>query len=91
MGSRQLDKPKKMGEKLRLIRRRLDLTQKEMFELLTKHGAKIHAGYIGLYEVGDRLPTLLVTLAYARATNVSCECLMDDEMELPNILSSQSK
>ena len=55
-----------------------------MFELLVAHGAKIHLGYIGLYEINERIPTLLLTLAYARATGISTDYLIDDKMELPD-------
>jgi transcriptional regulator with XRE-family HTH domain len=83
MGGKQLDKPKRMGEKVRDIRLRLGLTQQEMFELLERHGAKIHIGYIGLYEVNERVPAIKVALAYARAAGIPMETLVDDEMNLP--------
>jgi transcriptional regulator with XRE-family HTH domain len=83
MGKPQLDKPKRMGEKVRAIRLKLGLTQQEMFELLVAHGAKIHVGYVGLYEINERIPTLLVTLAYARSAGISTDYLIDDKMELP--------
>ncbi len=83
MGSKQLVKPKRMGEKVREIRMRLGLTQQEMFELLERYGAKIYVGYIGSYEINERIPTLLVTLAYARAAGIPMEVLVDDELDLP--------
>jgi transcriptional regulator with XRE-family HTH domain len=75
-----------MGEKVRDIRLRLGLTQHEMFEQLERHGAKIHTGYIGLYEVNERVPALKVTLAYARAAGIHMEILVDDELDLPKKL-----
>lgn len=86
MGKKQLDKPKRMGEKVREIRARLGLTQGQMFTLLEAHGAKIHVGYIGLYEINERLPTYLVVLAYARAAKISTDYLIDDQLELPDIM-----
>lgn len=83
MGSKQLDKPKRMGEKVRDIRLALGLTQDEMFKALVDKGAKIHVGYIGLYETNERIPTLLVTLAYARVADISTDVLIDDALELP--------
>jgi transcriptional regulator with XRE-family HTH domain len=83
MGSRQLDKPKRMGEKVRDIRQKLGFTQEEMYKALLTEGAQIHAGYIGLYEVNERIPTLLVTLAYARVAKISTDYLIDDRLELP--------
>ena len=85
MGHKQLDRPKRMGEKVRAIRNTLGLTQAQMFELLISKGAKIHIGYIGLYEIGERIPTLLVTLAYARAAKISTDYLIDDQLDLPLI------
>ncbi len=87
MGSKQLVKPNRMGEKVREIRLRLGFTQQKMFELLERHGAKIHVGYIGSYEINERIPTLLVTLAYARAVGIPMEALVDDNINLPAKLS----
>ena len=83
MGKKQLDKPKRIGEKVREIRLNLGLTQGQMFALLETHGARIYVGYIGLYEVNERLPTLLVVLAYARAAGISTDYLIDDQLDLP--------
>jgi len=91
MGKKQLDKPKRMGEKVREIRMRLGLTQQEMFERLERHGAKIHTGYIGLYEINERIPALKVTLAYARAAGISTDVLIDDELDLPKKLPAKPK
>ena len=83
MGSEQLIKPQRIGEKVREIRIKLGLTQEQMFELLTRYGARIHVGYIARYEINQRLPTLLVILAYARAAGIPMEVLVDDELDLP--------
>lgn len=91
MGKKQLVKPKRMGEKVREIRMRLGLTQQQMFELLEHHGAKIYVGYIGSYEIGERIPTLLVTLAYSRAVGIPMEILVDDELDLPKKLPAKRK
>jgi transcriptional regulator with XRE-family HTH domain len=91
MGKKQLDKPKRIGEKVRYIRLGLRLTQQEMFELLERHGAKIHTGYIGLYEVNERIPALKVALAYARAAGIPMEILVDDDLDLPKKLPGKSK
>jgi transcriptional regulator with XRE-family HTH domain len=91
MGSKQLVKPKRMGEKVREIRLRLRLTQQEMFKILERHGAKIYVGYIGSYEINERIPTLLVTLAYARAAGIPMEILVDDDLDLPKKLPAKPK
>jgi transcriptional regulator with XRE-family HTH domain len=90
MGSKQLVKSERIGEKVREIRMRLGLTQEHMFELLTRHGAKIHVGYIARYESSERTPTTLVTLAYARAVGIPMEVLVDDELDLPKKLPGKS-
>lgn len=89
MGKGLLDKPKRMGEKVRKIRLELGLTQEQMFLLLKSHGAKIHVGYIGLYEVDKRIPAYLVTLAYARIAGISTDVLIDDKLELPKIIGKR--
>ncbi|HEV7644788.1 MAG TPA: helix-turn-helix transcriptional regulator [Pyrinomonadaceae bacterium] len=91
MGSKQLVKPERIGEKVREIRRKLGITQEQIFELLTHHGAKIHVGYIARYEINERTPTMLVTLAYARAVGIPMEILVDDELDLPKKLPGKSK
>ena len=35
------------------------------------------------YERGRREPHLAILVRYARAANISVECLIDDEMDLP--------
>ncbi len=90
-GKEQRVKPKRMGEKVREIRLRLGITQQKMFELLERHGAKIYVGYIGSYEINEKIPTILVALAYARAAGIPMETLVDDELDLPKKFSGQSK
>ena len=69
----------------------MDIPQQKRFELLERHGAKIYVGYIGSYEIGERIPTLLVTSAYARAAGISTDVLIDDELDLPIKLPGKSK
>jgi transcriptional regulator with XRE-family HTH domain len=83
MAKKLLDVPKRMGEKIKDIRLKMGLTQEQMYKLLVDRGAKIHLGYIGLYENDDRLPSHMVTLAYSRAVGISTDVLIDDALELP--------
>ena len=75
------EKPKKLDTKLRVIRKRLGLSQTEMKERLTFAG---HYGRISEYELGRRQPSVLTLLSYARAAGVLLEELIDDELELSN-------
>lgn len=87
------EQPKRLGEKLRLIREELNLSQDGMFELLQKYlkpGVRIHEGYISLYENQRRIPPLLTILAYSKAANVSVEAIIDDDIDLSN-MNIQSK
>lgn len=78
--------PKRLGEKLISLRRTLGMTQEAMLEALKKEapdGAILHLGYLSRYETGDRIPTLLVLLAYSRVGRIPMERLADDRMDLP--------
>jgi hypothetical protein len=45
-----------------------------------------HRNFISDYERGVRVPSLLEVLAYARASGVSMDVLVDDELDLPKRL-----
>jgi transcriptional regulator with XRE-family HTH domain len=91
MAKKLLDAPKRMGQKVKAIRLGLGFTQQQMYDLLKSKGAKIHLGYIGLYESDDRLPSHMGTLAYARAVGISTDILIDDELDLSKKLPGKSK
>ena len=55
MGRGKQVNPKRIAEKLREIRIKLDLTQEAMFNALADQGANIHPGYISLYEIGQNM------------------------------------
>jgi transcriptional regulator with XRE-family HTH domain len=85
MAKKLLNAPKRMGEKVKAIRLNLGFTQQQMYDLLKSKG------YIGLYENDDRLPSHMVTLAYARAVGISTDILIDDQLDLPAKLPAKSK
>ena len=58
----------------------MGLSQNEMIERLGITGA-IFQGNISQYELGRREPSLYVLLCYARATEVSVDVLIDDELD----------
>jgi transcriptional regulator with XRE-family HTH domain len=84
MGSGRRPSPARLARKLRQIRLGLGLTQDEMFKSLGRTGTPLRVGHIGEFESGDRVPTLQVVLAYARAAEVSMEEIVDDKLRLPN-------
>lgn len=91
MGRSRQPRPARLAEKLREIRLKLGLTQEQMFERLADTETVLYPGYIGLYETGQRVPSLLVLLRYARIASVRMEILVDDELDLPKRLPSQSR
>ena len=86
MGRGKREQPKRISEKVREIRLKMELTQEAMYEALTRQGIKVHRGYVSLYEIGERVPSLLVTLAYAHVAGVSTDLLIDDKLDLPEKL-----
>lgn len=84
-------RPRKLKDKLRMIRQHLDVTQEEIVKRLRPlaGGSPIYPGHISEFENGKRELSLLVLLAYARIADMSTDALIDDEMDLPKKLSSQ--
>lgn len=75
--------PARLPAKLLKIRRDLKLSQDEMLERLG-YGPKdgLFRSSISAYELGKREPPLEVVLAYARASGVNVEILIDDKLEM---------
>jgi transcriptional regulator with XRE-family HTH domain len=44
-----------------------------------------------MFEHGEREPTLIVLLRYARVAGVSTDILIDDDLDLPKRLSKRPK
>lgn len=84
MGRSYRERPRQLGRKLALIRKRLGLTQPELIALLAVKGEPLYPSSITLYEQGKREPPLLVLLRYARLADVTMESLVDDKMKLPD-------
>jgi transcriptional regulator with XRE-family HTH domain len=89
MGRSRQPRPVRLASKLREIRLKLNLTQEEMFERLGHTKTRLYQGHIGLYEVEQRVPPLLVLLRYARVAGIPMEILIDDELELPEKLPAK--
>lgn len=86
MGRSRRPRPTRLAAKLRRIRVALGLTQQQMFEELGETRTPLYRGHIGEYETGSREPPMLVVLRYARVAGVPMECLVDDELDLPDML-----
>jgi transcriptional regulator with XRE-family HTH domain len=75
--------PKKLGKKLRQIREGLGMSQREIVVALNYKDTPLRASQISQYENGQREPTMMLVLAYARLAEVPMEVLVDDKMKLP--------
>lgn len=78
MGSARRKRPKKLPEKLKEIRLRLEWTQEQLARRLD-----VDSGAISRFERGLREPSILELLEYSRIGNVSMEILADDKRKLP--------
>jgi len=89
MGRSQRPRPRRLGKKLREIRKRLEMSQAKMCEELGFPA--IHPAHIAAYELDKREPPLPVILKYARLAKVSTDVLIDDELNLPVVRGKTRK
>jgi transcriptional regulator with XRE-family HTH domain len=79
-----------LADKLRQIRASLGLSQAEMVKTLKSQKLpvplKVYPGNLSRFEQGEREPSPLVLLAYARAVSIAVEVLIDADLELPDKL-----
>jgi transcriptional regulator with XRE-family HTH domain len=75
--------PKKLGKKLRQIREGLGMSQREIVVALNYKDTPLRASQISQYENGQREPTMMLVLAYARLAKLPMETLVDDKLKLP--------
>lgn len=80
----------RLARKLRQIRLGLGLSQSAILERLgfSEH---LFRSNISQYERGHRVPAPPVLLEYARLANVDLALLIDDNLDLPEKLSSAPK
>jgi transcriptional regulator with XRE-family HTH domain len=83
MGQQRRPQPKRLAGKLRKIREMLDLSQEQMAERFKHLKSPPQPGTISRYETGQREPSLLVLLEYARVAGISTDVLIDDKLNLP--------
>ena len=86
MGTARRAQPKRLAAKLLQIRKSLGLTQEQLVEHIGNTRTPVHVGHISGFETGQREPSLLVLLRYARIAGVYVDVLIDDELELPKHL-----
>jgi transcriptional regulator with XRE-family HTH domain len=73
--------PKRLGEKLKLIREYKGWTLEQMADVVGKTGQSRRTR-VYEWENGIRQPDLLVLLEYARMIEISTDDLIDDEIDL---------
>jgi len=79
MGTTKRARPRKLGRKLRQVRKRAGLSQTAVAK---EFGVKDRA-LISQFETGKRQPPLPVLLKYARLAGVVVDVLIDDKLKLP--------
>lgn len=90
MGQAARAKPRRLSEKLLHIRQTLGLTQRGLVNRLGLTG-ELSRAKVSEFERGEREPTLLVLLEYARIAGICMDVLADDKVDLPHRLPSASK
>src|SRR5438132_207901 len=86
MGQSPRPRPVRLASKLRQIRSLLHLTQEQLAETVNHIASPPQPGHISEFELGKREPSLLFLLAIARLANLPMECLVDDDLALPEKL-----
>ena|SRR5215212_471003 len=75
-------KQRKLGKKLRQIRKRLGISQQAMPVRLGR--PELHPGRISEYETNEREPSLFTLLCYANLAGVHLEAIVNDYVDLPD-------
>jgi transcriptional regulator with XRE-family HTH domain len=86
---RATKKPARLAQKLKRIRAQLGLSQNELLARLG-FSELLFRSNVSQYERGDRVPSPLVLLEYARLAKIDLAVLIDDALELPPELGSAS-
>jgi transcriptional regulator with XRE-family HTH domain len=81
MGRKRRKQPQKLAQKLKEARKRLDLGQKEMAQVLQRIDENVYPGLISRFEHGLAEPSLLVLLEYSRLLGVSMETFVNDKLK----------
>lgn len=91
MGSAARHRPKRLAEKLRDIRLKIDggVSQNELIRRLGLEG-EIEQERISKYERGILEPPLYILCAYSDLAEIPLEVLAKDNLELPNRIPAKS-
>lgn len=90
MSNNLQNKPLRLPEKLLQIRTSLGLSQNGILSELGFND-KLFRSNVSQYELGNREPSLVVLLTYARLANIYVDVLIDDELDLPEQIPSREK
>jgi transcriptional regulator with XRE-family HTH domain len=88
MGQSRRPQPTRLALKLSQIRKLLGFSQEQMAKRLRHVKSPPQPGHISEFERGKREPSLLVLVAYARVSGLLVDDLVDDEIDLPEKLST---
>lgn len=83
MGRAPLDRPRNLSKKLLEVRQALGLSQNGIIKAFGLTDSLTQAE-ISAFEMGKRVPPLLILLRYARALDIHVDDLIDDGVELKN-------
>jgi transcriptional regulator with XRE-family HTH domain len=76
-------KPARLGEKLAQVRHGQNVSLAEMAELLSDAEVVVRRQDVFRFERGERDPSLIILLKYARLIGVPLEVFADDKLTLP--------
>jgi transcriptional regulator with XRE-family HTH domain len=74
--------PKNLSKKLKQIRLKAGLSQTAIVRALNYAQSPLYPSEVSQFERGERQPSLMLSLAYARLGGVSLCVLADDELSL---------
>jgi transcriptional regulator with XRE-family HTH domain len=77
--------PKRLAEKLSMIRRKLNLSQRGLIRRMGLTDELTQAE-ISMFESGRRIPSLLVLREYALLAGIWMDVLVSDDLDLPTKL-----
>lgn len=90
MGRQPIPRPKRLAQKLVLIREGLGLSQNELIQRMGLADFLLREE-VSDFERGKRVPPLPVLLEYARTAGIYMDALVDDGLDLPKKLPCSPK
>lgn len=74
-------RPDKLGKKLATIRKGFEYSLSQMAASLSDGRVKIRRQDVSRFEKGEREPSLIILLRYARSVKTTIDVLVDDEID----------